>query len=113
MSVYTRSSFGTHTSLEYKSISVAFRRFVSRRGLPKTLISDNAKTLKSASSEIERIVRDGEVKQQLANDHVEWEFIIEKALWYGGFWECMVQTVKRVLRKVIGRSYLEFKEFNT
>ena len=37
-------------------------------------------------------MRDGEVKQQLANDHVEWEFIIEKALWYGGFWECMVQT---------------------
>ena len=34
-----------------------FRRFASRRGLPVTLISDNAKTFKASSKEIVKIAR--------------------------------------------------------
>ena len=38
-----------------------FRRFVSRRGLPSTLITDNAKTFKAASNQIVKISRATEV----------------------------------------------------
>ena len=31
----------------------------------------------------------------------------------GGFWERMVQGVKKSLRKVIGRAYLNFEELRT
>ena len=91
----------------------SFRRFVSLFGLPATLISDNAKTFKSASREVKNIIRSTEVQRHLTDQGVNWQFIIERAPWWGGFWERMVRTVKRVLKRVIGRSNLNYDELYT
>ncbi|XP_068757561.1 uncharacterized protein [Montipora capricornis] len=53
--------------LGVNSFLQAFRRFSSRRGLPSTLISDNAKTFKASSKEIEKLVRSPEVQCYLSN----------------------------------------------
>ena len=49
----------------------------------------------------------------MSNNGVTWKFIVERAAWWGGFWERLVQTVKRALKKVIGRSCLSFEELRT
>ena len=82
---------------------LAFRRFTSRRGLPSIVITDNAKTFKSASSEVKKIVRSQEVQLYMVNHQVTWSFILEKAPWWGGFWERLVGSVKRCLKKNLGR----------
>ena len=92
---------------------LAFRRFTSRRGLPATLLSDNAKSFKSASKDIIRIVRAREVVQHMKHNGVTWKFIVERAAWWGGFWERLIQTMKRALKKVIGRISLSFEELRT
>ena len=92
---------------------LALRRFVSRRGLPTTLLSDNAKTFKSASKEIRNIVGSREISSHLTRHRVTWHFIVERAPWWGGFWERMVQLVKRCLRKAVGRNTLTFDQLNT
>ena len=61
---------------------LAFRRFASRRGLPATLLSDNARTFKSVSKDIARIARAKEVVNYMANNGVTWTFIVEKT--HGG-----------------------------
>lgn len=99
--------------LSVKAFLQAFRRFTSRRGLPVELISDNAKTFRAAEPEVKRIVRSEEVKQYLTNNLVTWRFIAEKAPWWGGFWERLVRSVKRCLKKTIGRSSLTFEELRT
>ena len=38
---------------------------------------------------------------------------MEKAPWWGGFWERMVQSVKRSLQKAIGSASLSFEELRT
>ena len=43
--------------LSVKSFFQSFRRFASRRGLPSTLLPDNAKTFKAGSKEVKIIVR--------------------------------------------------------
>lgn len=91
----------------------AFRRFSSRRGTPRTLISDNAKTFKSAAKELSTIKRSNEVERYLSNKGVTWEFITEKAPWHGGFWERLIKSVKRCLKKSIGRASLSFEELRT
>lgn len=73
---------------------LAIRRFVSRRGLPATLISDNAKTFWSASNK-RKMARSEEVLRYLTNNHVTWRFIVDKAPWWGGFWERMIKTALR------------------
>ena len=44
---------------------------------------------------------------------VQWEFIVEKAPWHGGFWERLIKSVERCLKKSIGRASLSFKELRT
>ena len=53
--------------LSVESFLQAFRRLASRRRLPALLTTDNAKTFKSASKDIQRIVRSREVQRFLAN----------------------------------------------
>ena len=76
----------------------AFRRFCERRGVPSIIISDNAKTFKSCSKEIETDT----FHQCLTNKQISWKFIVEKAPWWGGYWERLVRSVKFYLRKVVG-----------
>ena len=47
------------------------------------MMSDNAKTFRSASSDIKKIRQDKEVQQHLYNKQVNWKFFIEKAPWWG------------------------------
>ena len=99
--------------LSSEAFMLAFRRFTNRRGLPVTLLSDNAKTFKSASKDIVKISRAKEVTHYMANNGVTCKFIVERAAWWGSFWERLIQTVKCTLKKVVGRSYSSFQELNT
>ena len=92
---------------------LALRRFASRRGLPSTLISDNAKTFRSSSKQITKIVCSPEVHKFLTGNRISWKFIVERAPWWGGFWERLVRSVKRCLRKSLGRTILNFDQLNT
>ena len=93
-------------SLTVTSFLQAFRKFVSRRGLPAKLLTDNAKTFKSASVDVKKISMSSEVKKYLANRQIDWQFIMEQAPWWGGFWERLVRSVKRCLKKSVGQSLL-------
>jgi len=86
---------------------------MSRRGLPATLISDNAKTFKSASKEIRTIRSSEEVQRFLTSNQVTWNFIVERAPWWGGLWERLIGSVKRSLQKTLHRATLNYEELIT
>jgi hypothetical protein len=44
---------------------------------------------------------------------ISWTFIVEKAPWWGGFWERLVKSIKRPLKKVIGRTSLTYDQLQT
>ena len=98
--------------LSVQAFLLAFRRFASRRGLPATIQSDNAKTFQSSSKEIRKIARSPEVWRYLTNNQIAWNFIVEKAPWWGGYWERLVRSIKSPLKKVIGRSTLNYDEMS-
>ena len=91
----------------------ALKRFSARRGLPKRILSDNAKTFKAAAKLLKTIFDCQEVKRYLCNVGVEWIFNLEKAPWWGGLFERMIQSMKRCLRKVIGQARFSFDELHT
>ena len=72
------------SDLTEESFLQAFRRFVSRRSLPATMISDNASTFLSAASEIEQLMNSTMVQDTLRNRGTTWKFIPKRAPWYGG-----------------------------
>ena len=80
------------------------KRFVARRGLPRKIVSDNAKTFKATAKAIDSMLKDQDVQNYLSHVGVEWVFNLEKAPWWGGIFERLVKSTKRCLRKLIGQA---------
>ena len=76
-------------------------------------MSDNVKTFQASAKELIKISQSKEINHYLTNHRITWNFIVEKAPWWGGYWERMVQGVKRCLRKSIGRTNLTYEQLQT
>lgn len=105
-------------SLSSESFVRAFRRFVARRGKPSVIISDNGKNFILARKLLEpslqkNPLRSAEYETFLKNNKIKWSLITERSPWKGGFFERLVGSVKRHLRRVVGNSYLTLPELNT
>ncbi|XP_029172993.1 uncharacterized protein LOC114941956 [Nylanderia fulva] len=79
-----------------------FRRFVSRRGLPQKLYSDNSTNFHGADRELktafDKLTNDISLRATLANDRVEWHFIPAAAPHFSGLWEAGIKS-KNALEK--------------
>ena len=53
------------------------------------------------------------MQQYLSGLKVQWSFNLEKAPWWGGFFERLIQSMKRCLRKTVGKAKLTLDELNT
>ncbi|GFR06637.1 integrase catalytic domain-containing protein [Trichonephila clavata] len=103
-------------SMSTEQFLLAFRRFISRRGLCSTIYSDNAKTFKRAELELKnfwRCMLHPSVQDLFSTHGITWKYIVEKGAWWGGFWERHFRTIKTCLRKIIGRSSLSLNELET
>lgn len=91
----------------------AFRRFVGRRSCPRIIISDNGSNFRATESFFKSFFQHPDVQQYFDDRHCEWKFIPPKAPWQGGFYERMVGTVKRCLRKVLHNKSINEDELRT
>ena len=71
--------------LSSESFIRAFRKFVSRRGVPERLISDNVKNFKDCSKRFtslsNQILEAEKMQKHLASHGIKWQFIVERAPW--------------------------------
>ena len=56
-----------------------FRKFVARRSRPSLVVSDNAKTFKSASKDLEKITNYPSDVKYFAQEKIKWSYNLEKA----------------------------------
>lgn len=91
----------------------SFRRFVSRRGLPSRMISDNGKTFKSAAKLIKQVLESPESRKYFSQLRIDWQFNLERAPWWGGIFERMIKSAKRCLKKSVGKNCLSHDELLT
>ena len=80
----------------------SLKRFIGQFGVPKLFISDNATCFIGP-----------ELTSFVNSVNTKWTFILEVTPWWGGFWERLVQTVKRCMRKILGKSKLNYEELLT
>ena len=99
--------------LSAETFLCCLRRFAARRGMPSLIVSDNAKTFKAAERAVRRLFNQPKVKAELQTKRVTWRFNLERASWWGGFFERMVRSVKRCLRKVLDNAKLTVDELTT
>ena len=86
-------------------------RMGARRGTPSVLISDNAQTFKAAAKFLKG--HQDQIQERLTTHEIEWKFILERAPWWGGFYERLIRSAKRCLKKILGNALLTYEELET
>ena len=92
---------------------LAFGRFISCRGSPNLVISNNARTFKRADESLKFIFKNKEVQEFLMSKWIKWTNNLVKTPWYGGFYERLIKTVKRCLKKSLRNARVTLDELYT
>ncbi|XP_075150880.1 uncharacterized protein LOC142224988 [Haematobia irritans] len=106
------------SDLSTKTFLAAFHRFISRRGCPKTIFSDNGTNFVGASREMEEelrcVLKEGRDKVCSAYQfqQLSWQFIPAGAPHMGGLWEAAVKSFKTHFRKHASGFKYTFEEFS-
>jgi hypothetical protein len=90
----------------------ALRRFVSRRGRPEIIYSDNGRGFVAAHKAFQRF--DWKKVEEYAEvSRIQWRFNPPASPWWGGFWERLVGMTKQLLRRVLGKRVVHMGELET
>lgn len=106
------------SDLTTNTFFAAFDRFVSRRGIPNLIMSDQGRTFLGASNQFklihEKIMSNKDsVLTYFSDKGIEWKFIPPYSPERGGLWEAAVKSAKKILHKIVGDKTLSFEEFTT
>ncbi|XP_076684107.1 uncharacterized protein LOC143377074 [Andrena cerasifolii] len=91
----------------------AFQRFVSRRGRPQRVYSDNGTNFSGAARELGVAVGSPELAAFSATEEIAWSFIPPAAPHFGGLWEAGVKSAKHHLHRVVRDHTLSYEELTT
>ena len=72
------------TDLTIECFSQAFRRFSSRKSLPRLVLSDNGSAFLSAANELKALFSSPSLTSALSKSGTEWRLIPKRAPWFGG-----------------------------
>ncbi|GFW88506.1 integrase catalytic domain-containing protein [Trichonephila clavipes] len=110
--VFRAMHFELITSLSTAAFLQSLRRFILQRDRPTIIYSDNGTNFVGSNSALKSI--DWDVVMSKSNiQKIKWRFNPPNAAWWGGFGERMVQMLKQILRKMLGRASLYYEELNS
>ena len=94
--------------------------FISRRGLPTEIHSDNGTNFVGAANDLKDLyfffsndLMQKTLSTALSNRCITWHFNPVRAYHFGGLWEAVVKSAKFHLRRVIGLQRFTFEELST
>ena len=103
-------------TLETDSFICAYQRFVSRRGKPKEIYSDNGTYFTGAERELrEALERLDQTKiyNSLRSNDLQWSFNPPEASHQGGIWERMVRSVRKILGALLKEQLVNDETLST
>lgn len=103
------------TDLTSAAYLLALKRFISRRGKPAEIFSDNGKTFVGAANEFSIFFENNSdnILDFAANNSIKLSFIPPYSPHFGGLWEAGVKSCKFHIRRVVGNANLTYEELST
>ena len=100
-------------SLDTDSFLQAFTRMTNRRGLPKSVHSDNGTNMVGANNELRELILlldQNKIGNSMANKGVQWHFNPPNAPHFGGAHEALIKSAKRAIAATISQAELTDEE---
>lgn len=98
----------------------AFKRFVSRRGLPTDVYCDNASTFKGANNQLKELYKlhnnkdfQENINSFMLQKEIKFHFIPSYSPNHGGLWEAAVKSAKFHLKRISTCKVFTYEQFNT
>lgn len=107
------------SDLSTDAFILTLKRFISRRGNPAVIYSDNATNFAGAKNKIKELynlflnTRFTEVTNFLNTKEIQWLFIPPRSPHWGGLWEAAIKGTKYHLTRIVGQAHLTFEELST
>lgn len=95
------------------SFILAFRRFVSRKSIPRTLFWDNMLTLIADCKEIEYLTSSPSLHESISTYETKLKFIPKRTPWFDEFGERMICLTKICLKKLLWESCIDLETLQT
>ena len=86
--------------LTTESFLCALNRFIARRGRPKEIFSDNGTNFVGGERELRKQLKamnQRNVDLWAMRRDIKWHFIAARSPHWGGVWERLVQSVKKIM----------------
>ncbi|XP_063631693.1 uncharacterized protein LOC134802905 isoform X1 [Cydia splendana] len=84
---------------------LAMRRFISTRGKPELIVSDNALQFKLTAELL--------ANTYFVDNKIRWKFIPQLSPWHGGFYERLVGVVKNCMKRTLEKRVLNDSQLGT
>jgi hypothetical protein len=106
------------SSLCTDAFLASFQRFVSRRGLPADVYSDNGRNFRGAYRQLQEVYEfltasQEEISFRLAEHRTKWHFNPPLAPHFGGLWEAAIKSAKTLLKRSIADTIYTLEEYAT
>jgi hypothetical protein len=106
------------SDLTSEALIATLKRFISRRGKPAMIFTDNATNMVGAKSELKKLSElfrtpDNELSAYLTSESIDWKFTPPRSPHFGGLWEAGVKSVKHHLSRAVGKLRFNYEEFET
>ncbi|XP_029157318.1 uncharacterized protein LOC114929805 [Nylanderia fulva] len=108
------------TNLTSEAFLGSFKRFISRRGKPACVYSDNGTTFVGARKQIKELydlINDDDtqfaIRRFMRDNEINWHFIPPHAPHVGGLWEAAVKSAKFHINRIVGNANLTYEEMQT
>lgn len=103
-------------SLETDAFVNALRRFVSLRGNPTTIYSDNGTNFCAGEKEIRTSINDWNqraINEFLRQRNITWKFNPPSASHMGGVWERLIRSIRKILKALLGQQLVNDEMLRT
>jgi len=108
------------SDLTTEGFIATLKRFVSRRGCPSDIYSDNGTNFVGANNKLRALyhcLSQGEFQKSITNHcvsvNINWHFNPPASPHHGGLWQANIKSTKIILYKNMGNITFTFEELNT
>ncbi|XP_066596282.1 uncharacterized protein [Prorops nasuta] len=108
------------SELTTEAFIAALKRFISRRGVPDDIFSDNGTNFIGANNELHelyQLLQTNKSRELIHNfsivKNIHWHFSIPLSPHHGGIWEAAVKNFKHHFKRIVGNQLYSFEDFNT